>query len=80
MSSTTSGFCRSTQSLQNYTGIVKYKGKHYIFDLFELLGLDSDPGSPELSLRLDGYARFGRQPAPRLGPVCVYSTIKTQPK
>src|SRR5436309_2816482 len=66
--------------LQNQSGIIKYKGKHYIFDLSELITIESDLKKPNFRLHLSGYAKFGREAVPRLGPLCVYGTPITQPK
>jgi len=68
--------------LQNYSGVIKYRGKHYIFDLFELLGfgLGYDPKKPEFYMTLNGYAKFEQGAAPRLGPLCTYGTATTKRK
>lgn len=64
--------------LQNYSGIIRYKGKHYVFDLFEPITIESDPKNPSFRLRLDGYAKFGREVRPRLGPLCAYTSLITK--
>lgn len=56
--------------LENYNGIIRYKGKHYIFDLYQ--GED-DLKNPSYGLGLDGHARFGEET--RIGPLCLFSTI-----
>jgi hypothetical protein len=63
------------RELRNYNGIIRYAGKHYIFDLYELATKDPDPKNTQYSLRLDGYARFPGGARPRLGPICSYSTV-----
>jgi hypothetical protein len=66
--------------LANFTAIIRYKQRHYVFHLYELEGSVPDVKNPHYGLRLDGYARFGREPIPRLGPLCLYSTTAgTQP-
>jgi len=51
--------------LETYNGIIKYKGRHYIFDLADLDG----------TLRLDRYGTYSPRVEPRLGPVCAFSTL-----
>jgi hypothetical protein len=60
--------------MENYSGMIKYKDGHYIFDLFELEGADRKPSNLYYVLHLNGYSRFGRDIKPRLGPICDYST------
>jgi len=50
--------------LENYNGIIKYKGKYYIFDLSDL----------DRTLRLDGYSTYSDQVEPRLGTVCAFES------
>jgi len=61
--------------LENHSGIIRYKGKHYIFDLADLDASDRDPDNPIYRLRLDAYGTYSRKVEPRLGPVCAFSTI-----
>ncbi len=61
--------------LENYNGIIDYRGRHYIFDLADLDGSDRDPKNPNYRLQVDGHAKFGKETKPRLGPICSYSTI-----
>lgn len=63
--------------LQNYNGIIRYAGKHDIFDLYELIGIDTDPNNPHHYLLLSGYSRIG-QAKPRLVPLCSYSTVTSK--
>ena len=66
--------------LENYSGIIRYQDKHYIFDLYELEGAGRDPNNPNYRLHLNGYSTFGRETTPRLGPVCTYSTLGLRSK
>ncbi len=61
--------------LENYNGIIRYRGKHYIFDLADLDGSDRNPDNPNYGLRLDSYGTYSRKVEPRLGPICAFSTI-----
>lgn len=61
--------------LDNYNGIIRYKGKHYIFNLSDLDGSDRNPDNPNYRLRLDSYGTYSRKVEPRLGPVCAFGTI-----
>lgn len=61
--------------LENYSGIIRYKDRHYVFDFYELEGSDRDPENPNYRLRLDAYGTYSRKVEPRLGPVCAFSTI-----
>jgi hypothetical protein len=66
--------------LENYSGIIRYNDKHYVFDLYELAGRDRDPNNPNYRLHLNGYSTFGRETTPRLGPICTYSTLGLKSK
>jgi len=66
--------------LENFSGIIRYRDRHYIFDLFELEGADRDPNNPNYRLHLSGYSMFGRETKPRLGPICTYSTLNLKSK
>lgn len=61
--------------LKNYNGIIKYKGKHYIFDLYDLDGSDRDENKHNYTLRLNGYAVDARGSKPRLVPNCSFNTL-----
>jgi hypothetical protein len=63
------------RSLDNYSGIVRYQGKHYVFDLYELDGSDRNPDNPHYRLVLNGYATYSPKIKPKLGTLCSFGTL-----
>jgi uncharacterized protein len=66
--------------LENYNGIISYKGKHYIFDLFELDVKARTPEKTTYDLTLSGFSNFGKKKKPWLGPICSFNTLVTNRK
>jgi uncharacterized protein len=61
-------------ALENYNGIIIYKGKHYIFDLHEVAE-ERTPEKVEYILEVWGYYHPDRKEQPMFVPKCFFSTV-----
>lgn len=62
--------------LENYNGVIVYKGKHYTFDLSEVAE-EHTLEKIEYILEVWGYARPDSKEQPKFLPKCFFSTVNT---
>lgn len=61
--------------LDNYNGVVAYKGKHYTFDLSEIDAKERTPEKTEYILEVWGYTRVDGYKQSKFLPRCYFSTV-----